>query len=127
MTPEALDLWQRAQRALQTAQAIALQDPDASASRSYYAAFYAISALFALEGKTYSKHSGVEGAVHRDLVKAGRWSADLGVDYSWLSNLRVTADYGGGLHVKPAEAQEAAVKASRLIQAVQTASSEAFP
>jgi hypothetical protein len=69
----------------------------------------------------------VEAAVHRDLVKAGRWSADLGVDYSWLSNLRTTADYGGGLHVKPTEAQEAAVKASRLIQAVQTASPEPFP
>ena len=127
MTPEALDLWQRASRALQTAQGIASEDPDASASRSCYAAFYAVSALFALEGKSYSKHTGVEAAVHRDLVKAGRWTADLGVDYSWLSNLRVTADYGGGLHVKPSEAQEAVVKASRLIQAVQTASSKSFP
>jgi uncharacterized protein (UPF0332 family) len=66
MTPEALDLWQRASRGLQTAQGIASEDPDASASRSYYAAFYAVSALFALEGKSYSKHTGVEAAVHRE-------------------------------------------------------------
>jgi uncharacterized protein (UPF0332 family) len=45
---------------------------DSAASRAYYAAFHAASALFALEGRTFTKHSALEAAVHRDLVKAER-------------------------------------------------------
>jgi uncharacterized protein (UPF0332 family) len=61
-------LWERARRALATARRDLPADPDAAASRAYYAAFYAVSALFAAEGKSFRKHSAVETAVHRDLV-----------------------------------------------------------
>lgn len=60
--------------------------------------------MFALEGKTYKEHSGVEAAMHRDLVKAGRWPKTLGADYSGLRELRTTGDYGGGERVSPEEA-----------------------
>ncbi|HEX2225225.1 MAG TPA: HEPN domain-containing protein [Thermoanaerobaculia bacterium] len=56
MSPEVLDFWSRARKALETAEGLIEQDPDASASRSYYAAFYAVSALLALEGKSFRKH-----------------------------------------------------------------------
>jgi len=36
MNTEALDLWNRAKKALSAAQTIVYEDPDSSASRSYY-------------------------------------------------------------------------------------------
>jgi len=80
MNEEALAYWQRAQTSLQSAKMLQATDPDGSVSRSYYAAFYAVSALFTLEGATFRKHAGVEAAVHRDLVNKGRWPRDLGAD-----------------------------------------------
>jgi uncharacterized protein (UPF0332 family) len=77
VSPEALDYWARAAQALQTAESLIDRDPDASSSRAYYAAFYAVSALFALEQVSHTKHTAVERAVHRDLVKPGRWSVEL--------------------------------------------------
>lgn len=68
MNSEARDWWNRALRALRTAERLVDEDPDASASRAYYAAFFAVRALFALEQRTFRKHTEVEAAVHRDLV-----------------------------------------------------------
>lgn len=71
MNARAVDLWERAKKALLVARTALPLDPDSAASRAYYAAFYAMSARFALEGKSFRKHSGVEAAVHRELVKTG--------------------------------------------------------
>lgn len=127
MSAEASDLWSRALQALRTAKSNLAIDPDAAASRAYYAAFYAVSALFALQGKTFSKHSALRGAIHRDLIKAGHWPVERGEDYSLLLKLRDTGDYGGGIHVSDDEAAEALEAARRILQAVQDTSSEPFP
>ncbi|MFY9820678.1 MAG: HEPN domain-containing protein [Thermoanaerobaculia bacterium] len=81
MSPEVQELWERALRALQTAEDLVDRDPDASSSRAYYAAFYAVSALLALDGQSYSKHTAVERAVHRDYVKPGRFSVEVGAAF----------------------------------------------
>ncbi|MFZ1805087.1 MAG: HEPN domain-containing protein [Nitrospira sp.] len=127
MNPEAADFWARALQALRTAVGTASADPDAAASRAYYAAFYAVSALFALEERTFSRHSALEAAVHRDLVKAQRWSTELGEDYAFLLRLRTTGDYGGDLHVAEEEAQVAIQATHRILCAVQTTRPELFP
>jgi len=101
--------------------------PDAAASRAYYAAFYAVSALLALEGKTFTRHSGVEAAVHRDLVRRGRWSRDLGAIYTGLLRLREVGDYGGDRHVTSQQAQEARANARRIIEAVSRSRPDQFP
>jgi uncharacterized protein (UPF0332 family) len=44
---------------------------DVSASRAYYAAFYAASALLLNAGLDTSKHSGVIALVHQHFVKNG--------------------------------------------------------
>lgn len=119
MTEEAADLWARARQAILTSRVIARSDPDAAASRAYYAAYYAVSALFALEGKTFGRHSALEASVHRDLVKSGRWSNSLGREYSFLRGLRSTGDYGGGMHVSESDAAEAILAAERIIEAVE--------
>jgi len=94
LTREARDLWERARESLRAAQVVLPVSPDAAASRAYYAAFYAVSALFALEDRTFRRHSAVEAAVHRDLVRSGRWPAARGANYSRLFALRLTGDYG---------------------------------
>lgn len=127
MTPEAADFWARARQALRTANHNAASDPDAAASRAYYAAFYGVSALFALESRTFSRHSTLETAVHRDLVHAGRWPASLGEDYAFLLRLRATGDYGGALHVSEEEARTAIQAAHRILVAVQEAKPELSP
>jgi len=124
MKEYAADLWGRAKEALRVAEYIMSISPDAAASRAYYAAFYAVSALLALEGKSYKKHSAVESAVHRDLVKTGRWPESLGSDYSVLFDLRDKGDYGGRDHVLPNEAAAALETARGVIATVQQACPE---
>ena len=45
---------------------------DVSASRAYYAAFYAASALLLNEGIDTNKHSGVIALIHQHFVKSGK-------------------------------------------------------
>jgi uncharacterized protein (UPF0332 family) len=118
MDEYATDLWKRAKKSLSTARSIADSDPDASASRAYYAAFYAVSGLLALEGKIFNKHSAVEVAVHRDLINAGRWPEELGKIYHALVEARTTGDYGGMDHVEADTAVNAIKKAERILDAV---------
>ena len=126
MNVEASDLWERAKKALLVARSNLALDPDAAASRAYYAAFYAVSALLALQGKTFTKHSFVEAAVHRDLVKAGPWSQALGREYARLVGLRNTGDYGGSQHVSSRDAAESVEAAEQILQAVADAQPEIF-
>lgn len=117
MSPDERSLWARAERALTTASRWVEEDPDAAASRAYYAAFYATQAVFVAQGKDYHRHKAVEVAVHRDLVKAGAWSADLGADFSALVSLRHTADYGENAHATVEQARDAVARARRIVDA----------
>ena len=127
MNQDTADLWSRAVRSLASAAKLTGDDPDSAVSRAYYAAFYAVSALFALQGRMFTKHRAVETAVHRDLVNQKLWPADLGEAFSELVRLRRTGDYGGRTHVPSDEAEEAVNKARRILQAVHDASPQDFP
>lgn len=118
MNEESRNLWERALQACQTAKDLVLKDPDAAASRAYYAAFYAVSSLFIAEGKDFAKHSAVETAVHRDLVHTKRVSEDFGADYSFLRGLRDTGDYGGWAHVSEEDANRTVEAVERIIAVV---------
>jgi uncharacterized protein (UPF0332 family) len=86
--------WDRACDAIRDAQLLVSNGGfDSAASRACYAIFHALTALFPLEGRTFTKHSALEAAVHRDLVKVGPWSADLGRDFSSGSH-RQGGDFG---------------------------------
>jgi uncharacterized protein (UPF0332 family) len=123
---ESRDLWERARDSLRAAEALLPISADAAASRAYYAAFFAVSALFALEGRTFRRHSAVEAAVHRDLVRTGRWPAERGATYARLFELRQTGDYGVGEHVTPADARQAAEAARDILAAVAAEGPEEF-
>jgi uncharacterized protein (UPF0332 family) len=62
-------------------------------NRCYYAAFYAASAVLLKRGHKFVKHSGVRGAVHRDLVKTGLISEQWGRFYDELFAQRMKGDY----------------------------------
>jgi len=120
--------WDRALEAFRAAALLlAHAGFDSAASRAYYAVFHAASALFALEGRTFAKHSALEAAVHRDLVKTGRWSADLGRDFSFCVDVRGVGDYGSEVRVDASQAKEATAAARRILVVVRGALPDEFP
>ena len=94
-------------------------DPNAAASRSYFAAFHAVSALFGIEGRTFKKHTDVLASVHRDLVRAGRWSMELGGAFSHLNSQRRVGDYGAIGRISREEATVCVERAKQILVAVQ--------
>jgi len=118
--------WERAKEAALAAKHVLPVSANAAASRAYYSAFYAVSALFALEGKTFKKHSAIERAVHRDLVRPGLWPKKLGGDYSVLVELRDTSDYGVLKSVSPDEAASAIQLSENILRAVAEAHPQEF-
>jgi len=126
MNEEAIGFWRRALKTIQSAELLLPTDPDSSASRAYYSAFYAVSALFAIKEITFSKHSALETAVHRDLVKPGLWPIELGEDYSTLLKMRATGDYGILEHISENNAKKTIESAHRILQAVHKAHPDVF-
>ena len=119
MNADVLAHWRHADRFLASASALVeIGDPDSAASRAYYAAFHAVSALFAHEGQMFRKHEAVESAVHRDLVRAGRVPITFGEDYADLRQLRMRGDYAAGLPVDEAAARAGIERARRIVDSV---------
>jgi uncharacterized protein (UPF0332 family) len=83
--------WERAQRTIKTASALLESDPESAASRTYYAAFHALTALFALRSRSFKKHMALRAALHKELIKTDLWPVELGRDYDFLMDLREIA------------------------------------
>ena len=66
---------------------------DFCVNRLYYAAFYAVSSVLILKGKSYKKHSAVRVALHRDFVKLGIIPIEYSKLYDALLRDREEADY----------------------------------
>lgn len=91
---------------------------DVSASRAYYAAFYAASALLLSDGLDTSKHSGVIALIHQHFVKSGKLNKEQGRNLNWLFELRSVGDYGVSLHVVQGDARRAMNTAEDFYKAV---------
>ena len=118
---EIVELWQRAQEALRaTGTLLAAGFSDFAAARAYYATFYAASALLLAEGGSFRSHRGVGALIHRDYVRPGRLSMDMGRILSTLSDLRSVGDYGGAAHVSHAEATVALSEAHQFLAAIRS-------
>ena len=90
--------------------------PDFSASRAYYAAFYAASALLLTAGIETKTHNGILRAISLQFVKTGRLDKRFGQDINWLAELRNLGDYGELRHVPTEEAEKAITAAAFLTQ-----------
>lgn len=66
---------------------------DFAVNRAYYACFYAASAVLFKMGKKFVKHSGLRGAVHKDLVKSGLLNFRWGKVFDRTFENRQSADY----------------------------------
>lgn len=75
-------------------------------NRAYYACFYAASAVLLNERHKFVKHAGVRAALHRQLVKTGRISPELGRAYDVLFQRRGQADYGEWASFDPPQVTE---------------------
>jgi uncharacterized protein len=93
---------------------------DVSASRAYYAAFYAASALLLNAGIDTSKHSGVIALIHQHFVKSGKLGQEQGRNLNWLFELRSVGDYGVSLHVDLDDARKAVDTAQDFFESVKS-------
>lgn len=110
---------ERAEQSLGAAQELASRGYyDSAASRAYYAAFYAATALLLPEGLELSKHSGVIASVHQKFVKVGRLDHEQGKALNWLFELRGVGDYGVTQHVSQQETAQAIQLARDFINAI---------
>ena len=120
--------WDRAIDALRDADLLLANGGfDGAASRAYYAAFHAVTALFGLDGRIFTKHAALEAAIHRDLVKDGKWPSELGRDFSFCVELRGVGDYGTEVRVDAKQAAAAIASARRILVAVRNALPANFP
>lgn len=109
----------RADESVRAAQTLlASGHADFAASRAYYAAFYAATAMLLSEGVEFRRHSGVIAAIHKRFVRSGRLDQTLGRDLNWLFELRSVGDYGETRHVPIDDAQAAIEAADRFVGAV---------
>ncbi len=99
---------QRAEASIRAAKELASKSYyDFVASRAYYAAFYAATALLLSKELEFSRHSGVIASIHQKFVKTGKLDKRHGKDLNWLFELRGVGDYGATIHVSQQDAVRA--------------------
>ena len=99
---------QRAEASIRAAKELASKSYyDFVASRAYYAAFYAATALLLSKELEFSRHSGVIASIHQKFVKTGKLDKRHGKELNWLFELRGVGDYGATIHVSQQDAVRA--------------------
>jgi len=112
---------ERAEKSIQAATELAASGfYDFAASRAYYAAFYAATAVLLDEGLEFSKHSGVIASIHQRLVKTGKLDKEQGKELNWLFELRNVGDYGVTIHVSQQDAERAVQVAENFLRVIKS-------
>lgn len=112
---------ERAVQSIQAARQLASgQYYDFAASRAYYAAFYAATAILLSEGLEVSKHSAVIASIHQRFVRTGKMSKEQGKTLNWLFELRSVGDYGGTAHVSCQQVDQAIQAAEEFVSAIKS-------
>ena len=62
-------------------------------NRSYYASFYAIKAVLAMEGTDFKRHKDVVAYFNKEYVATNKFSRELGHRLATLKQLREKSDY----------------------------------
>ncbi len=111
---------ERAEASIRAAQSLVTGEYyDFAASRAYYAAFYAATAVLLCEELEFGKHSGVIAFIHREFVKTGKLDKKHGQDLNWLFELRGIGDYGATVHVSQQDAEKAVTVAEEFLRAIE--------
>lgn len=126
MTKESQAFWKRSLEAFESAEMELQHSPNGSASRAYYSAYYAISAVFALQSVFFKTHDGVEIAVHRDLIKTGVLPKQFVEWFKTLRRSRQVGDYGILEDIPHEEAKACVDSAKSILEAVYHLKPEEF-
>lgn len=90
-----------------------------SINRSYYAAFYAIKAVLALEEIDFKRHKDAIGYFNKTYVATEKFSKELGRRIGMLKQLREKSDYDDFYIASKDEAFEQIETAEMIINAVE--------
>jgi uncharacterized protein (UPF0332 family) len=93
--------------------------PDFSASRSYYAMFYAAEAILLTRNLSFSKHKAVISAFGKEFAKTGIFSYDLHRYISDAFDIRQAGDYGPIGSVNEEKAQSLIEQAKEFIEKIE--------
>ena len=122
MTPECDALLAAAEAKLRAADLLLAEGlPDDAASRAYYAAFHAVSALHLAQGNAFSSHAQLIGRFNKDFIRTGRLPAEFARTLTRLFQDRQLGDYGAPASVSPEQARQDISDARRLIASIQNA------
>lgn len=90
---------------------------DAS-SRSYYAAFHAVSALLLSRGETYSSHGQVLGRFNKEFIHPGMFPKEFTAVLTRLFEDRQSGDYDFLMGVTETEARQDVADAQRIVKEI---------
>ncbi len=89
-----------------------------AASRAYYAAFHAVSAVLLSKGQTYSSHSQVLGAFNKEFVHPGFFPKEFTTLLTRLYEDRQSGDYDIMPGLTETEARQDVTDAQQITEAV---------
>lgn len=122
MTPECDALLAAADAKLRAADLLLTEGlPDDAASRAYYAAFHAVSALHLADGNAFSSHAQLIGRFNKDFVRTGRMPTAFAKILTRLFQDRQLGDYGAPASISPEQARQDIDDARQLIAAIRDA------
>jgi uncharacterized protein (UPF0332 family) len=120
MTPDQEQLLRKAYESLLAARVLEREEMyDFSASRSYYAMFYAVQALLLTAGLSFSKHAAVIAAFGREFAKQGIVPVEFHRYLIEAQEDRNVGDYGIGPGISADEAREQIMRAEELIRVIE--------
>ena len=86
-----------------------------SVNRSYYALFYAASAMILSVGESRKSHYGLMSAFRQQFIKTGKWPLEFSDLYGDLLEARETSDYAIFVLISKEDAQDSLEKARRFV------------
>lgn len=88
-------------------------------NRSYYAAFYAVKAVLALEETDFKRHKDVIAYFNKIYVASGKIERDLGRNLGRLQQKREKSDYDDFYVVSAEEAKEQVCFVTKLLECIE--------
>ncbi len=89
-------------------------------NRSYYAAFYAMKAVYTLKGEDFRKHKTLLASFNKEFVATEIFPRELGRKISTLSLIREQSDYNDFYIASKQESQQQVEIAEELVNAVES-------
>jgi hypothetical protein len=90
-----------------------------AASRAYYAAFHAVSAVLLARGQAYSSHAQVLGAFNKELVHGGSFPREFTGILTRPFEDRQAGDYDPTTRLERGDAERDVADAQRIVDAIE--------